>query len=112
MKIVFVGDEPSKSNISPDIPFVGAKCFPRLITWINRLKPDYYIVLNSDTVGSISDVNKLYKFGFIVIALGQKASQRLTKFGIPHKSLPHPSGLNRKINNKKYIDEQLKKVVE
>lgn len=111
MYIVFVGDEPSKTNTSPDIAFVGAKCFPRLVQWINKINPDYYIVLNSDTVGSISDIRKLSQTGFIVIALGEKASKKLTVAQIKHKKLPHPSGLNRKINNKQEIDKLLTNIL-
>ena len=40
------------------------------------------------------------------IALGNKASEKL--YDIPHFKLPHPSGRNRKINNRQYIDEQLR----
>jgi hypothetical protein len=108
--VVFVGDEPSKLNISPDIPFVGAKCFNTFIGWVNKLKPDYYVTLNSDNISDLSDIIKLYKSGFKVVALGNKASERLKKKGIEHKKLPHPSPLNRILNNKKVLDKQLKEV--
>lgn len=44
IKVVFVGDEPSKTNVSPDIAFVGAKCFNTVVQWIKELNPDYYVV--------------------------------------------------------------------
>ena len=42
-----------------------------------------------------------------VIALGEFASQALTKSMVPHFKLPHPSGLNRKLNDKNLIDKEL-----
>ena len=103
IKVVFVGDEPSKTNVSPDIAFVGAKCFNTVVKWIKELNPDYYVCLNSDTISQLSDIKKLEKAGFKVIALGAKASERLEKMLIPHCVLPHPSGLNRKLNNKQKL---------
>lgn len=107
VKVVFVGDEPSQTNIDPDIAFVGAKCFQRLTEWINYLRPDYYICLNSHTDNDIFKIERLKEDGFKVIALGNKASERLTKWQIQHYKLPHPSGLNRKINDKKIIEHEL-----
>ena len=101
VKVVFAGDEPSELNVSPDIAFVGAKCFTKVVEWIKELEPDFYVCLNTDTVSQLSDINKLYKSGFKIIALGEKASKRLEKMEIAHAVLPHPSPLNRKLNNKK-----------
>lgn len=105
IRVVFCGDEPSKTNVSTDIAFVGATCFPRLVQWINHINPDYYICLNTDTVSQLSDIRKLQKNGFKVIALGMKASIRLLE--IPHFFMHHPSGLNRKNNDKKIVVEML-----
>lgn len=107
IKVVFVGDEPSKTNVSPDIAFVGAKCFDTIVEWIKELNPDYYVCLNSDTISQLSDTKRLEKSGFRVIALGNKASERLEKMEIPHCKLPHPSGLNRKLNDKQQISLDL-----
>ena len=43
-----------------------------------------------------------------IIALGNIASEALTKIGVKHFKLPHPSGLNRQINDKKYIKQVLR----
>lgn len=109
--IVFVGDEPAKSNVSPDIAFVGARCFTTLVEWIKVLNPDFYICLNSDTISQLSDTKRLQKSGFRVIALGNKASERLSKSQIPHFKLPHPSGLNRKLNNKESLQIDLERAI-
>lgn len=107
VKVVFVGDCPSATNVSPDIAFVGAKCFPTVVNWIKELAPDYYVCLNSDTISQISDIKVLFNSGFKVVAFGKKASERLEKAGIGHCMMPHPSGLNRKLNDKKAVALEL-----
>lgn len=42
-----------------------------------------------------------------ILALGTKASDVLNLMGIDHFRLPHPSGLNRKLNNKRYVEHTL-----
>jgi hypothetical protein len=42
-----------------------------------------------------------------VIALGGFVSKVLSKINVQHFTLPHPSGLNRKLNDKSYELEQL-----
>lgn len=106
-KVVFVGDGPSKTNVSPDVAFVGAKCFTTVVEWIKELNPDFYVCLNSDTCSQLSDIRALAKSGFKVIAFGNKASERLMKMHIGHHMMPHPSGLNRKLNDKKYVALEL-----
>jgi hypothetical protein len=107
VKVVFVGDEPSKTNVHNDIAFVGAKCFQRLTEWINYLSPDYYICLNSHTDYDMVKIMSLYEQGFKVIALGAKASERLLEHGVSNFKLPHPSGLNRQLNDKKVVEGHL-----
>ena len=47
-----------------------------------------------------------------VIALGQFPSKILSKLGKKHFALPHPSGLNRLLNDKRYELAQLDKCSE
>ena len=42
-----------------------------------------------------------------IIALGQTVSSTLSSMGIDHFRLPHPSGLNRQLNNKKFLNQKL-----
>ena len=44
----------------------------------------------------------------VVIALGNEASKALTKENIPHLKIPHPSGKNYLLNDKKVVDKFLK----
>lgn len=43
-----------------------------------------------------------------IIALGGLVSKALTRLGIDHFTLPHPSPLNRQINNTEFILERLR----
>ena len=103
IKVVFVGDEPSKTNVHPEIAFVGAKCFPTLVQWIKQLPIDYYICVNSVDTNVIPKIQALKDDGFKVIALGNKASYNLSNSRIEHFKLPHPSGLNRILNDKQKL---------
>lgn len=101
IKVAFIGDEPSPLNVHFDIPFVGARCFNTIMEWINTLSPDYYICLNSHTPREMDKIHVLAEQGFKLVALGEKASKRLGN--LPHFKLPHPSGLNRQMNDKKQL---------
>lgn len=110
IKVVFVGDSPSKTNVDDNIAFVGSKCFIKVVDWIkNEIQPDYYICLNSDRSTFFDSIHGLERAGFSVVALGNRASKRLTTWGIEHFKLPHPSGLNRKLNNKAFTRNELLK---
>lgn len=83
-------------------PFEGAACETRLNKWISKLINHHnFIILNSITLNNFS-INREDK----VIALGAITSKALKN--IPHFKLPHPSGRNRQINNKEFIDKKLK----
>ena len=109
--IVFVGDKPSKKNLDPAIPFVGTKSYKTLLEWIWRLNVDISRVtlLNKHQV-EWPQFSKLTSRDphYVFIALGNEASKKLTSLNMEHFKLPHPSGLNRKINDKKYLDKVLK----
>lgn len=107
IKVVFVGDEPSVHNFFPDLAFVGTRSFTTLVGWIKEIDPDYYVLINSNTTVDRARIEILYKKGFRVIALGKKASDRMKNCGIKHLKLPHPSGLNRKLNNKHYVEMEI-----
>ena len=108
MRAIFVGDEPSRLNDSPDIPFVGSKSHPKLMEWLDRLGAKNALLFNSHTEELIQEIANCYRVGWIVIALGNKASERLNKKGIEHFKLPHPSPRNRILNTPKKVDLLLK----
>lgn len=108
IKVVFVGHKPSRLNVDPNIAFVGARCFPRLVEWIKYINPDYYICLNINNISDSFTIRKLSENNFKIVALGKDASCLLDFYKIAHFQLPHPSGLNRLINDKEYIERKLK----
>lgn len=108
--ILFVGDQPSTKMKSGARPFEGAACQFRLIEWIDFIL-DYKAVHTGYRLINQCDYpwDNLYvahlSYNTIFIALGNNASKALGD--IPHFKLPHPSGRNRQINDKKFIDERL-----
>jgi hypothetical protein len=105
--VVFVGDAPTRRNVSQGIPFVGTRSLEVLVGWIGRLAPDYYVVYNSASIFDLYRVRSLRKSGFKVVALGRVASKRLKCMDIPHHAMGHPSGRNRKLNDKAYVDKMI-----
>lgn len=99
--------------MKPDAPpFRGAACEKRLMAWIdiiltekNKFKPKYeWTIINQCNYKPFFPDS----FNFHpVVALGEVASRALTKSGIKHFKLPHPSGNNRLINNKEFIADKL-----
>lgn len=110
MKVVFVGDNPSRLNKDPNVAFVGAKCWPKLQSWIENLSVEDYCLINSHTPEELILVFCLKTYPEIkFVALGNEASKRLKKLNIEHFKLDHPSGLNRKLNDKQYELDMLNK---
>lgn len=129
--VVFVGDKPSTKNKNKNIAFVGTKSYKKLLEWIYLLDLDINVVYmcnksdvtlkNCKISGSYLEIStpsiKLEIFDQdIVIALGEssfKHLNNLTKksdknFNITR--LPHPSGLNRILNNKTFLKKELARV--
>lgn len=123
--IIIIGDQPSKKNINPAIPFVGTKSYATLLQWIAKLDIDITEVVmgNREHVKQYSWAVKGSGQDIVVnhpqfacdvfeqdkvIALGSKASKHLKSLGLKHFTLPHPSGRNLKLNDKKYVDKVLK----
>lgn len=106
-KAIFVGDTPSKHNTDASVAFVGAKCYPRLLSWLDVVlkEGDEYMLINRTDKDFQLWVYLAHFKGTPIIALGQKASK-----AIPYKhfALPHPSGLNRQNNDLAYIKRQLR----
>lgn len=118
--MIFIGDQPSKKNLDPNVPFVGTNSYKTLLGWIAEMDVD----VTRTYLGNVKDIS-LYngKWPTLnrtdlsldietydkVVALGKSAEKHLTNLGISYFALPHPSGLNRKLNDKKWIKNELKK---
>lgn len=103
VKAIFVGDEPNKNAVNRT-PFVHAKCASRLQEWIDYLIGDEdYVIVNQCDVSSHDILCMSTAYDCMVIALGNKASKHLSAIAtikVTHFKLPHPSGLNRQLNDK------------
>lgn len=117
--IIFVGDKPSKKNIDPNIPFVGTQSYKRLLEWIWQMDID----ISQVTITNIDNFWHRLPYGYrfetgIFVALGKNASKFLSnqknilQQNLDYYELPHPSGLNRKLNDKKWLNKELKKCKE
>lgn len=120
MKVLILGQNPSKSNTDPDIPFEGTRSGKILDKWLRNIlnDNDQYTLMNcsNDPDYKFTAKNKKFlatkithvadKFDKIV-ALGMQASYVLEMAGVAHFALPHPSGRNRLLNDKRFVEEIL-----
>ena len=110
--IYFIGDKPSKNNIDTEVAFVGTRSYKTLLDWIYRmnLSINKICLYNADDFVRLTDNNKTITIHEHdqVVALGREASRALDKAIIPHLRIPHPSGLNRKLNDPQFVNKFLK----
>lgn len=107
MKVLVIGLNTSKK-------YGKSKSLKTLYNWLDVL--DLHLVSFTNLYGGYAIKPSEKEDQFIqsisrdydkIIALGDTVSNDLRRMGITHGYLPHPSGLNRKINNKKYVNERL-----
>lgn len=107
MRVLVVGLNPSrKHGKSPTIKTLN-KWLDALglktVSFIN-LYEGYEIDQGENQRDTIREMSKHYDK---VLALGRDVSVALTGMAIDHYRLAHPSGLNRQINDPKYVHEML-----
>lgn len=113
-KILILGQNPSRSNLFPNVPFVGTKSGEILFHWIVSAgivgKYELHNVL--PVIGSVSKRDVRIQMAnsktFLcmlhgktrIIAVGRIAEYaiKIKKADIPLLYVPHPSGLNRILN--------------
>lgn len=128
-KILLVGSNPSQSANSTAAFDMSSKSGKTLREWI--LKADlhdyiFYNVANKPTPknrplkkseivialpaleNNIKWQESFYKEPIYVIAIGKTAAKALTLLHMPFYEMPHPSGLNRKLNDPAYLEEKIK----
>jgi uracil-DNA glycosylase len=124
--IVFVGSNPS--NAAKDlVPFTPNTVSGRVLrSWIDAAGItdwDQYNVVNSTTPGNrclsfkeimtaVPELERSLKNMEKVVALGKTAVRALKLAKIPHLAMPHPSGLNRKLNDAKYVEQCIQQLKE
>lgn len=111
--ILFVGSNPSHLNTDPDVAMVGSKSEKTFNEWVEYLVPDgkYKVVNVSNKVTPNNRPLRKNEFELMhlanyclistkIIALGNTAAEALEELGFEFYKLPHPSPLNRFLNNK------------
>lgn len=108
MNPIFIGINPTKARYRK-----GCALF-RFYDWVQYMKLDVvaFTNLSPDPMWDKRDVDVPLLYASLrghtkVVALGGLVSKNLSKLGIDHFTLPHPSPLNRQINDEKFIQEQL-----
>lgn len=110
-RIIVVGMNPGRTSGNRS----GSPSLRRLNLWMDRLKIQTYSFVNSSQKQNPRladlDLNTLaLTRGYDkVIALGGFASGALSHLSIHHFALPHPSPLNRKLNDPEFEKTVLKK---
>jgi len=110
--VLVVGMNPSK------VFYCGT--FKRLENWMERVGVTYYGFMNVyNEQGSFKKTDIDYEYvsqcinnHTTIVALGNVASEVLTKLDKDHLKMPHPSGLNRLLNNKEYEKQKLSELNE
>jgi hypothetical protein len=124
--IIFIGSNPSQASDSCHAFDSDTKSWKTLTDWIDRvdisatsfdnishIKTPKNRPLNQQEIrNGMSDLlPKLSRFTHVV-ALGKTASSALTKYGVRHLEMPHPSGCNRLLNDPAYVEVHVKKLKE
>lgn len=120
MLIMFIGTNPS--HLSKDnIPFKDVKSGITLSKWVEYLGiiDVVYINISDEKTPNNKPIKNIksyldslkYKIDTHepdkIISLGKIADNALNRLKINHFSAEHPSGLNRKLNDKEYVFEML-----
>lgn len=114
--VYFVADQPAADNLSASVPLVGTDSYKTLLKWIGEMDVDITRVRMYNQIDgpfnhpmSKASLNKAVELKQIkVVALGQKAARYLSKVGVNEFFvLPHPSGLNRMLNDKEFVKQKL-----
>ena len=129
MKILFVGSNPSNWSVSSQPFCLGTKSGFTLAGWIYHLDQSHSIEFLNVTAHKTPDNRALTikqirqalpgltawihaKKPDRIIALGKTAEKALTLLHLDFLSMPHPSGLNRQLNDEQFVKGKIKTLVE
>lgn len=107
MKVLVIGLNPSRLG-------KNSSAIRNLYKWLDELNVKVFSFTNlyegyeiDETRPQTESIREFAKSYDKILALGKVVSLHLDHLEINHFSLPHPSGLNRQLNDQKFIDERL-----
>lgn len=115
-KILVLGHSPSSKEYCPR---KGNPSINRLNRWLDDCGVRIYSFSNASahraTSLKMADIDETYIKQIThsynkILSLGNEVNNILTKMGIEHYALPHPSPLNRKFNDKAYEPKIINKL--
>ena len=128
-KIVFIGSNPSQRSASIVPFYYDTKSMTVLNKWMEQMHAGGSVRLESVHFLNVSNAptpgNRPLTVGEItnaliglegrisavnpdkIITLGKTAEKALTLLRMQHYAMPHPSGLNRLLNDKEYVTEKI-----
>lgn len=125
--ILFVGSNPSNSSMT-DSAFHGSTKSSQILSgWVAEIKG---LKVHVNVLNKKTDNNRPLKTSEIkanleqlasnvngikpdrIVALGKTAAKALTLLHLAFYEMPHPSGRNRKLNDKNYEAQKVKGLVE
>ena len=124
MKAIFIGSNPSNAALSFQPFCLSTKSGKTMVEWVVRAELiDYYFMNIVDlptpknrpltkkeilACKSLLEI-KIKRHGPAkIVAVGKAAANALTLLRIPFFEMPHPSGLNRKLNDPQFLEEKIK----
>lgn len=128
-KVLFVGSNPSVVSKTYN-PFCESTVSGRiLVGWIRQTCPDDIsaacnvtdLPTQSNRPLTVKEIkNSLPRLQLKInsanptkiVALGKTAAKALTLLRIPHYAMPHPSPVNRQLNNQQFIDSKMNGLIQ
>ena len=121
MTVIFVGSNPSNASTTEE-PFHGSTRSSKILAeWTKNINVEkrYVNVANQKTENNRALTSAEIKAELPrlaqnlvgadkIVALGKTAAKALTLLRVQFYELPHPSGLNRLLNNPRYVEEKIK----
>ena len=126
MKILFLGSNPSVKSATLEPFWKNTNSMATLSKWIEQLPLNDKVELHFLNISNTpTEENRPLRVSEIksnlsrleediirlqperIVALGRSAERALTFLGTSHYCMPHPSGLNRKLNDGDFMQEKI-----
>lgn len=125
--VIFIGSNPSAASIGLGAFDKSTKSGRTLYEWIDKAGITACLVLNlhnkptpnnrplkkSEIRAALINLEAVLSMytGTPIVAVGKAAAEALTLLRRSFYEMPHPSGMNRLLNDPKYIEEKIKGLV-